>query len=409
MPNFRYQGRNSEGHPVSGSVDAATKDLAADAIVNKGIIPTSITQSNSGNSKGGMNIDLSELMGASVPLEVLVVFCREMYSLTSAGVPLLRSLKGLATNTSNQMLQKALASVAAELANGRSLSSSMKEHPKVFSPLFISLINVGENTGRLDSILLQLSSYYEQELETRKQIKSAIRYPIFVTVAITIAIVILNYFVIPQFGAMFSNFGVELPLPTRIIMATSDFFVTYIHWILVGTFGAILVFRAWLKTPKGREQWDRFKLRMPIAGSIINRSQMARFSRTFALMLKSGVPLNQSIAYSAEAMGNRYLELRLMEMKSSIESGGTVSGAAISSGVFLPLVIQMISIGEETGRIDEMLTQVAGFYEREVDYDVKSLTAKIEPILTMVMAVIVLILALGIFLPMWEMYDVMQG
>ncbi len=408
MPYFQYQGRNLAGQLVTGNVEASTIDLAAEAIVNKKIIPTAITQkSNSGNTN--INIDISELLGASVPLEVLVVFCREMYSLTSAGVPLLRSLNGLAENTSNNMLKKALKSVASELANGRSLSSCMTEHPKVFSPLFISLINVGENTGRLDSTLLQLGAYYEQEMETRKQIKSAIRYPIFVTVAITIAIVILNYYVIPQFGSMFNRLGVDLPLPTKIIVATSDFFVNYIRWILAGIFGTLFAFRAWLKTSKGRELWDRFKLRMPIAGSIINRSQMARFARTFALMLQSGVPLNQSIVYSAEAMDNLYLELRLMEMKSSIESGGTVSNAAIASGVFLPLVIQMISIGEETGRIDEMLTQVAGFYEREVDYDVKTLTAKIEPILTIVMAAIVLILALGIFLPMWEMYDAMQG
>ncbi len=406
MPNFRYQGRDLEGRQVRGEVEAPSEEVAADLIVSKGVIPLSITQ---GGGQSSLNVDIGELLGASIPLEVLVIFCRQMYSLTSAGIPLLRALKGLAANTSNNMLKRALEEVAAELANGRSLSVCMKAHPKVFSPLFVSLVNVGENTGRLDSVLHQLGAYYELELETRKRIKSAMRYPVFVIAFIIIALGVLNYFVIPQFADMFSRFGVDLPLPTRIIMASSDFVVNYWSWMLAAMFGSFFAFKAWIKTPKGNELWDRTKLRMPIAGSIINRSQMARFSRTFALMLKSGVPLNQSIAFSAEAMGNRYLELRLMEMKSAIESGSSISSAAIASGVFLPLVIQMISVGEETGRIDELLLEVADFYDREVDYDLKTLTARIEPILLLFVAAIVLILALGIFLPMWGMFDVIQG
>ncbi len=405
MPNFRYQGRDLEGRQVSGDVEAPSEAVAADLIVSKGVIPISITR----GGQSSLNMDIGELLGASIPLEILVIFCRQMYSLTSAGIPLLRALKGLAANTSNNMLKKALEEVAAELANGRSLSACMKAHPKVFSSLFVSLVNVGENTGRLDSVLYQLAGYYELELETRKRIKSAMRYPLFVIGFIVVAVGVLNYFVIPQFKDMFVSFGVELPLPTRIIMATSDFVVNYWAWMLAAMFGSYFAFSSWIKTPKGNELWDRAKLYMPIAGTIINRSQMARFSRTFALMLKSGVPLNQSIAFSAEAMGNRFLELRLMEMKSAIESGSTVSNAAIASGVFLPLVIQMISVGEETGRIDELLLEVADFYDREVDYDLKTLTDRIEPILLMFVAAMVLILALGIFLPMWGMFDVIQG
>ena len=406
MANFRYQGRSPDGRQVSGNIDAATEELAADALISRGVIPTAITR---GPAEGGTSFDLSQWLTPALPLEVLVLFCRQMYSLTKAGVPLLRAIKGLAVNADNKQLKKALEEVSAELTNGRSLSASMKMHPNVFSPLFVSMINVGENTGRLDQALLQLSDYYEQEVETRKRIKTAMRYPTFVIIFVTAALFILNIKVIPQFASMFNRFGVDLPLPTRILIGTSNFFVEYWMWMLAFMFGALFAFRAWIAGAKGREAWDRFRLRMPIVGGLINRAQLARFSRTFALMLKAGVPLNQSIALSAESMDNKFLELRLLEMKSAIEGGNTVSSTAINSGIFTPLVIQMISVGEETGRVDELLLEVADFYDREVDYDLKTLTARIEPILLVFVAGIVLVLALGIFLPMWSMMDLMKG
>ncbi|MEF1290219.1 type II secretion system F family protein, partial [Vibrio sp. M260118] len=199
------------------------------------------------------------------------------------------------------------------------------------------------------------------------------------------------------------------PLPTRILIATSEFFVNYWVMMVAIIVASLFGFRAWLGTANGREKWDKFRLKMPVVGELINRAQLSRFSRTFALMLKAGVPLNQSLALSAEALGNKFLENRLIEMKSSIEAGGTISATAINSGVFTPLVIQMISVGEETGRIDELLLEVADFYDREVDYDLKTLTARIEPILLVIVAGMVLILALGIFLPMWGMLDAIKG
>jgi MSHA biogenesis protein MshG len=271
------------------------------------------------------------------------------------------------------------------------------------------MIGVGENTGRLDQALLQLAGYYEQEVETRKRIKTAMRYPTFVISFILVAMFVLNIKVIPQFTTMFARFGVDLPLPTRILIGMSDFFVNY--WMLmVGVIvGLIFAFKAWVKTDKGLEKWDRFRLKMPVIGGVVNRALLSRFSRTFALMLKAGVPLNQSLALSAEALDNRFLELRVQEMKSAIEAGSTVSSTAINSEIFTPLVIQMISVGEETGRIDELLLEVSDFYDREVDYDLKTLTARIEPILLVIVAGMVLILALGIFLPMWGMLDAIKG
>ncbi|MCG6306004.1 type II secretion system F family protein [Vibrio vulnificus] len=406
MTTFHYQGRTLDGNKTNGQIDAVTSEAAAEQLMNRGIIPISITKGKTGS---GLDFDLNALFAPAVPLEILVLFCRQLYSLTKAGVPLLRSMRGLVQNCENKQLKAALEEVVAELTNGRSLSASMQLHSKVFSPLFVSMIHVGENTGRLDQALLQLANYYEQELETRKRIKTAMRYPTFVISFIVVAMFILNVKVIPQFASMFSRFGVDLPLPTRILIGMSEFFVNY--WMLLAGFivGLIFGFKAWVATADGRERWDKWRLKFPVVGGVVNRAQLSRFSRTFALMLKAGVPLNQSLALSAEAMGNRYLELKILKMKADIEAGSQVSVTAINSGIFTPLVIQMISVGEETGRIDELLMEVADFYDREVDYDLKTLTARIEPILLVIVAGMVLVLALGIFLPMWGMLDVIKG
>ncbi|WP_394146095.1 type II secretion system F family protein [Vibrio atypicus] len=406
MTIFHYQGRNLDGSAVSGEIEAANQDAAAEQLMSKGVIPVQLKQ---GKAKVGLDFDLKLLFTPNVPLEILVMFCRQLFSLTKAGVPLLRAMKGLTSNCTNKQLQTALEEVTQELTNGRSLAGAMQMHPNVFSSLFVSMINVGENTGRLDQTLMQLANYYEQEVETRKRIKTAMRYPTFVISFIVVALFILNVKVIPQFSSMFSRFGVDLPLPTRILITMSEFFVNYWLGMVAAIVGALFAFKAWVKTAPGREKWDRFRLKMPIVGPLVNRAQLSRFSRTFALMLKAGVPLNQSLALAAESLGNQFLENRLIEMKSSIEAGGTVSSAAINSGIFTPLVIQMISVGEETGRIDDLLLEVADFYDREVDYDLKTLTARIEPILLVVVAGMVLILALGIFLPMWGMLDAIKG
>lgn len=407
MARFKYQGRNAKGSVVRGTLEAVSQESAVEKLISDGIIPTAMSEHV--ESAALSSIDLFSLFKTPISLDVLVIFCRQMYSLTKAGVPLLRSMRGLSQSTTNKELKATLEAVTADLTNGRSLSSSMQQHPLVFGPLFVSMIHVGENTGRLDLSLKQLADYFEQEMETRKRIKSAMRYPSFVIIALVIAMVILNLEVIPQFATMFSRFDVELPLPTRFLIGMSNFFVNYWPMMLAGVFGAIFAFKAWVRGVKGRETWDKIQLRIPIVGDITNRAQMSRFARTFALMLKSGVPLNQSITLAAESLGNKYLENRLNEMRRGIEAGNSVAITASQTHIFTPLVLQMISVGEETGQIDDLLFEVSDFYDREVDYDLKTLTARIEPLLLVVVAGMVLVLALGIFLPMWNLLDVVKG
>ncbi|OAN16513.1 MSHA biogenesis protein MshG [Photobacterium jeanii] len=405
MPIFNYRGRDSKGKIQRGQLDAASQEAAVDILIRQGVIPLDVRL---GKAKSA-SVDVKAMFQSSVPLEMLVIFCRQMYSLTKAGVPLLRSINGLTQSASHPLMKSTLESVCAELTNGRTLSSSMSQHPRVFSELFVSMIHIGENTGRLDDSLLQLAQYYEQEMETRRRLKSAMRYPSFVLIAITIAMVVLNIKVIPPFAAMFERFGVELPLPTRILIATSNFFVDYWPLLLAGVFGLGFAVMMWRRTPAGEEKWDRWRIKIPIIGNIVNRTLLSRFSRTFSLMIRAGVPLNQALQMAAECLGNRYLEKRMIEMKNGIEGGNSISNTAIQSGVFTPLVLQMIAVGEETGQVDELLLEASDFYDREVDYDLKTLTAKIEPILLMVVAAMVLVLALGIFVPMWSMLDVARG
>ncbi|KLV06159.1 MSHA biogenesis protein MshG [Photobacterium aquae] len=405
MAVFKYRGRGSKGEIQRGQIEAANEGSAADLLIRQGIIPLEIRRVKSRQAAHNW----AEFFKASVPLEILVIFCRQLYSLTKAGVPLLRSMKGLGQSTSHPLMKATLEAVVVEMTNGKSLSAAMRQHPRVFSDLFISMIQVGENTGRLDETLLQLALYFEQEMETRRRIKSAMRYPLFVVSAIMLAMTILNIKVIPQFASMFSRFGVELPLPTRMLIASSNFFVHYWPLMLGGSVAAWLGIRIWRRTPAGSETWDRWRLKVPIVGDIVNRAQLSRFSRTFSLMIRAGVPLNTALQMSAESLGNRYLESRLVEMKNGIESGGGIAATANHSGVFTPLVMQMIAVGEETGQVDELLLEVSDFYDREVDYDLKTLTARIEPILLFVVAIMVLILALGIFLPMWGLLDVARG
>lgn len=405
MPVFNYRGRDNQGGLKRGQIEAASQDAAADLLMRQGIIPLEIRQGKA----EGQGWDLQSMFQSRVPLEILVIFSRQLYSLTKAGVPLLRAIKGLSQSSSHPLMKEALDAVTDELTNGRSLSVSMKQHPRVFSELYVSMIHVGENTGRLDESLLQLANYFEQEMETRRRIKSAMRYPTFVISAIMLAMVVLNVKVIPQFTSMFSRFGVDLPLPTQILIASSNFFVNYWPLLLGGLVASWIGIRMWRQTPAGNEKWDRWRLKVPIVGDIVNRAQLSRFSRTFSLMIRAGVPLNQAIQMAAEALGNRFLENRLIEMKNGIEGGNTIASTASQSGVFTPLVLQMIAVGEETGQVDDLLLEVSDFYDREVDYDLKTLTARIEPLLLLIVAIMVLLLALGIFLPMWSLLDVARG
>lgn len=398
MPFFLYQARDKKGNLVKGQIEAPNANSAADVLLARQEIPVKITLTDEEK-----NTDILEGLFGRVKVDDLVVFSRQMYSLTKSGIPIIRAIVGLADTTHNKVLKKALRDVALQLERGRSLSAAFSSYNKIFPHIAVSIVHVGENTGRLEDSFLQLAEYFERDEETRKRINAALRYPTMVLIFITAAMFLLNLKVIPTFAGMFSKLGADLPLSTKILMTTSEFFVNYWQLLLVAIVSAIMAAKAYVKTDAGRTQWDRYKMKLPFVGSIIERSLLGRFSRSFAMILDAGVPMTTGLSLVAEAVDNRYMEEKIKEMRRQIEKGDSLLRASVSSGLFTPLVLQMIAVGEETGRVDELLSDAADYYEREVDFDLKSLTAKIEPALISFVAVMVLILALGIFTPMWDM------
>ena len=409
MASFNYTGRNANGSKVKDSIDAANLDAAAEKLFKKGITPISIVAGGQGNSSIA-STDIFELLNnGRVSLEELIIFCRQMYALMRSGVPILRAINGMVESANSNTLKKALSDIGKQLEGGYSFSSALNHHPKIFDHLFVSLVHVGENTGQLDQAFFKLTTYLERELDTRKRIKAALRYPSMVLIALSAALVILNIFVIPTFADMFSRLGADLQPMTQFIIASSNLFTNYWYYMLLAIVVTYLMINKSLKTKQGRYQWDRRKIKIPIIGSIIERSILARFSHSFAIVLKAGVPMTTALTLVAEAVDNTYMQEKIASMRQGIESGESLLRSSVASNLFTPLVLQMVAGGEETGRVDELLAEVGDYYEREVDYDLATLTARIEPLLLVVVAVMVLVLALGIFTPMWDMASAMQG
>ena len=407
MALFHYQGRNPRGDLVEGNVEASSADVVAGQLFNSGVTPIDIIPARA--QQDVLALLRTQLANRRPNLSDLILFSHQMHTLTKAGVPITQALSGLAESTRNPVMGRALQDVTHNLESGRDLSSSLARHPQIFPSLVISLVQVGENTGRLDEVFLQISKYLELEKDTRDRIKAALRYPIIVLTAIAVAITIINMFVIPNFAKIFKSFHVDLPLATRILIGISNFFVTFWPYLLVGLALLIVGARAYVKTEQGRYRWDKFKLRIPLIGNIIRRSILARYARSFAMTSRTGVPLVQGLTIVAKAIDNDYIAERILSMRNGIERGESLTRTATLSGMFTPLVLQMISVGEDTGAVDTLLLEVAEFYEREVDYDIKSLSAAIEPILMVAIGIMVLILALGIFLPMWELARAARG
>ena len=410
MPQFSYAGKSAQGGPLKGIIEAASAQAAAQALLSQNIVPISIEEtkkvSGTNNSSG---FDIGSLLEQKVGLDEMIIFSRQMYSLLKAGIPIIRAIKGLSENASHKRFQEILEDIADQLEQGRSLSSAMVKYEKVFTRLTISVVVVGENTGKLDDVFLQLALYFEREQETRKRIKSALRYPTFVLIALAIAMFILNLFVVPVFTQMFERFDTELPLRTRVLIGTSNFFVNYWWLILIVLIATIISVKQYVNSTNGRLKWDKFKLKLPVVGSIIERSLLARYSRSFSMILRAGVPLTAGLSLTADAVDNAHMQMRIKTMRQGIEKGDSLLRVSKNSELFSTLVLQMIAVGEETGRLEQLLEESADYYEREVDFDLKSLTAKIEPILIGFVAVMVLILALGIFTPMWNMMSAVKG
>ena len=407
MPHFLYKGRNARGDAVVGRVEADSADSVANQLFNLGITPIDIDVYV--EREDPLARWLRKLGAGRPSTEDMILFSRQMYTLTKAGVPLVRVFKGLADSTRNVVLREAVLDIIETLESGRDLATAFSRHPRLFSPLYVSILRVGENSGALEEAFLRMYQYIALDKSIRDKIKSALRYPAIVMIAIAIAIGVITLFVVPAFAKVFAQGGVELPWATRAILAVSAFMVAY-WWMLLGALvSAAVAFRSWVRTDEGRYRWDKARFRIPIIGDIILRATLARFARSFSVTYRSGVPLVQALTLTSKAIDNEYLGARILAMRNGVERGESLLRTAGGVGLFTPLVLQMIAVGEETGQVDDMLEEVAGFYEREVEYDVDRLATLVEPVLIVAIGIMVLVLALGVFLPMWDLGTAVRG
>jgi len=401
VASFRYNGRTARGEAVAGTLDAESAEALATHLFTRGITPIDIQSVKISNDA---LVDIWRRLGGGAPrITDLILFSRQMYAITKAGLPLLRGLQSIAASTPNEVLRATLGSVIDNLQAGRELSFALGRFPEVFTKFYVSVIRVGESSGTLDTAFLRMYEYLSLEKRIRDKLRTALRYPATVVVAIAIAIAIITLFVLPKFAPVFAALGNNLPWATRVLLGVSGFASSYWYVVVAAGIAATVAFRLWLRDPAGRYKWDKLKLRFPVVGGIVRRASLAQITRSFALTLEAGVPIIQGLNMIARAAGNEYMTERVLALRDGVERGEGLYRTAQTADLFTPLALQMIAVGEETGALSEMLEEVADFYEREVDHDLENLSAAIEPILIVSVGVMVLILALGVFLPLWDM------
>jgi len=401
VPFFAYKGRNARGELMQGVLEASDSGAVADQLFNTGVTPIEINVTTRKTADG--EAWWAKLLEKKVTSMDVQLFSRQMYTLLKSGVPIMRGLAGLQESAVSKSFGKVIKDLRESLDSGRELSSAMRRHPDVFTPFYLSMVRVGEMTGRLEEVFLRLFDHLEFDRDMRERVKIAMRYPSFVVFAMIAAMVVVNIFVIPAFVGVFAKFNAELPLMTRILIATSNFSVRYWPVLAVAVVATVWGFRMWVGTAKGLYQWDKIKLKFPVAGKIILKATLARFARSFSLSSRSGVPIVQALSVVAQTVDNAYLTARVEQMRDGVERGESILRTATATNVFTPIVLQMIAVGEESGSIDELMDEIAQMYEREVDYELKTLSAQIEPILIVFLGIMVLVLALGIFLPIWDL------
>jgi len=397
---FAYTGR-AAGQAVQGEIEAPDAGAVARMLQGRGVVPLTISPLG-----GGASAEQREgitLIKPQVRINDLLLFSRQLHTLLRAGVPILRALSGLQDSSVNPAMKTTLASVRQTLESGIELSKCLAQHPKAFDAFYVSMVRVGEMTGRLDTVFMRLFEHIEFEHFMQQQVKSALRYPSFVVAAMVVAVGVINLMVIPAFAEVFAAFNADLPWATRWLLGMSSFTLQWGWAMAAGAVGLFFLARSWVRQPAGRQAWDRWKLRLPLAGPIVQKATLARFARSFALALKSGVPIEQALQVVALTVDNAHIGQKVEAMRDSVARGETILRAATGTGVFTPVVLQMIGVGEETGAVDELMDEIAQLYNNEVQYELKALAQKIEPILIVFLGVMVLVLALGVFLPLWDL------
>ncbi|KFZ44880.1 MAG: type II secretion system F family protein [Smithella sp.] len=400
MPNYIYQAINESGDTVSGSLDVESVEVANSILMARNLIPSKIKEQSKAGDENWLQ---SILRSDRVKMVDLIIFTKQLRSMLVAGVPMLRLLDILGNQTESHGLKKAILRIIQDIKQGLSFSEALEKFPRIFSNLYCDMIKAGEISGNVPIVLDRLIYIIEHEEKVKSDIKSAIRYPMIVLIALSLAFVVLLTFVIPQFVSVFNTAGLTLPLPTKIAMFLYTFLAKY--WYLVLTVIAIIVFGLayYLKTKNGKFVRDSLLLELPVIGPLFRKAALSRFASIFAILQTSGVPIMQSLTILSSTMGNEALARSFEHIRERIKEGAGISAPLKSAKYFTPMVIDMIAIGEESGNIDEMLREIAKHYDDEVEYAIKGLSDAIGPILIVGLAAIVGFFALAIFMPMWDL------
>jgi len=401
MQTYLYEGRNKLGERMKGRIESANPQAVAKWLMESDINPIKIRELPKPAEQPEW---FTNLTGENkVPLLELQMLTRQMANMVRAGMPLLLAIEGIQRSTTNKALAKALLAVRADLDRGSELSTAFARHPKIFDNFYVNMIRVGEGSGRLDESFLALFKQLEFDRDLDKKVKSAVRYPTFVMAALAIGMSVLMFFVIPVFAATYKNLKAELPAITQVLISISEFSRHY-WWLVLALIGAaVFLFRRWNATERGHYLWDRSKTRLPIIGSIITKASVARFCRNFALASRSGVSLVPALELAARVVGNAFYEQRILQMRRGVERGEGFTRVATTAGIFSSMEIQMISVGDATGEVAEMMDQIAQIHSEDVTYEVSKLSENIEPILLGVMGIMVGVLLLGVFSPLWNL------
>ena len=399
MPTFAYTGRGTRG-VINGEIDAPDRTTAVGELRNRAILVTKIAE-----KAGGKTV---AKLGGKVSDKEMAIFTRQFSTMVDAGLPLVQCLNILAEQSESKTLRGVTANVARQVEAGSTLADALRRHPRTFDDLFTNLVQVGETGGILDVVLQRLSVYIEKAAALKRKVKAAMIYPAtIIGVAFLITIFMLT-FVIPTFAAMFKGLGADLPLPTQIVLWLSDFVRSYILLIIAAAIGAVYMLRRYYRTENGKSTIDALLLKLPIFGTLIRKVAVARFTRTFGTLVSSGVPILEGLRITAKTAGNRVVHDAVMQSRQSIAGGETIAGPLQTSGVFPPMVISMISVGEQTGALDAMLGKIADFYDDEVDTAVGALTALLEPLMIVVLGVIIGGLVVAMYLPIFDMVNAIQ-
>lgn len=403
MPTYKYKVRDKFGNKSSGHIEAETKDNVYKMLEKMGFTPTSIEESS---GVSGWKFLHKFYFGK---LKVVSLFTRQLATLIKSGVPLVNSLETLEMQIEKKYLKDAVIEIRRELESGSNFSGALERHSDIFNEVYINMVKAGEVSGTLDEILNRLADLIEYEIDTRSKILGVVLYPIIATAFLCIGFIILVTFVLPQFVKIFAGLQGKLPLPTVMLIKTNQIINNYWYIILGLVIVLVVGFLRFIKTKYGRKRWDRFKLKVPVFGAIILKLTMSRFARIMSVLTRSGVPILTILDITSRTAGNVIISQAVEVLRTSVNEGKGMAEPMKISGVFSPMVVQMVSVGEETGKIDELLYEVSLHYDRESAYAIKNLATIIEPVLIIILAVGVLIMALGVFLPMWNMFQLVRG